>query len=218
MGNCSTKDELWDDKEDVQILTGLRDKINILCISFPLYNCKLLSADGAEICAISLKEFKSKGTMTVGKVEYKMKHSAGSDKWELVLGNKVVCGAKQPGVWRTKLLLDEYDENGSVQRRLRMQTREWGGQKYDFYETPTDSTDEEAMKGGSLYMSIAKSYPEDDWDVKKVQDDVSDVFLAFSFFIFVIFYRRRSEEKKGTFGSIGMWRRFWLFANFLLMV
>lgn len=214
MGNSGSKEDLWKGKEDVEILTGVRDKEKILCFSVSTNTTKLLKPDGSRICAVTLKDIKSKGTLTVAEVEYEIKHNAGSDTWDLVLGDKVLCRAKQPKTSRTKVLLDEYDENRSVKRRLRMQTRVRGLQDFDYYEIATEASDEVAMKDGSLYMSITKTYSKKDWEVKKLRDEISDVFLAFSFSMFAIFYRRTTDENYGTSGSIETWRRGWLFANF----
>lgn len=185
-----TSHELWGGKE-VETFTGRRDKLIT-------YNSKLLKSDGSEICAIKLNRFKEKGIMTIGEEEYELSHRTGSGKWELVQSEKVLCGAVKPKAFQTKLLLNEYDEHGSVKRRLRMQTRRKGLQNCDFYEIATDTNNETAMEGGSMYMSMTSTLLKLDWDVTKLKDDISDVFLAFSFFIFVLLYRRRSQDYSGT--------------------
>ncbi len=186
------KDEYWEGKE-VDTFVGRRDKAIT-------YNSKLLKSDGSELCAISLDRFKEKGTMTIGDVEYELKHHTGSGKWELVHDDKMACAARKPKAFRTMLILDEYGDDGAVKRKLRMQTRHKGRQNCDFYEVPVSSTDDAAMDAdGTRYMSITSTILKLDWDVRKLKDDISDVFMAFNFFIFVILYRRRSRESGGKY-------------------
>lgn len=186
------KDELWEG-EHIETFKGRRD-------NGARYNYQLFNPDGSRICTIELNQMKEKGSAIIDYVKYRLEHSTGSGKWELTLDGRVICDAVKPNALRTKLLLNEFGGNGSIAHRLRMQPRISSGQNFEFYEISTFSTNKAAMKDGKLIMSITSAPSTQDWHVTKPKDFISNVFLGFSYFMFIIMHRRRSDEYLGKFG------------------
>lgn len=181
-------------------LTGKRD-------TWYTYNSKLYREDESVFCEAKFKRFTEQGTLVIPGIEgvLTVKHKTGSGKWYLLKANtedetneeNVLMSADKPKAGRTRLFIK------GMKEKVILQTRSKGSQNCDLYKADFESDDvvEGDKPDGDLLASFTSKILKLNFDVETFDPEISQPLFAFVFFMFIVMYRRRSQEA----GAYGMY-------------